>query len=182
MKKQIIEKVEIPEGIECVFDSGILKCKKDSSEVQKPMKIIGVTIGIENNTIVFKSDAGNKKEYKIIKTNISHTKNLFKGLQGKFSYKLEACNVHFPMILKVEGNKLTINNFLGEKIPRHAKILPNVDVEVKGVNITISSKDKEAAGQTAANFEKATRVRGRDRRIFQDGIYIVEKAVREASE
>jgi large subunit ribosomal protein L6 len=79
------------------------------------------------------------------------------------------------MTLKVEGSKLAINNFLGEKKPRFAEILPNVNVDIKGQNITVSSPDKEAAGQTAANFEKATKVKNRDRRIFQDGIYIVEK-------
>ena len=100
---------------------------------------------------------------------------MFKGINEKFAYKLEACNVHFPMTLKIEGNKLAINNFLGEKTPRHAEILPNVDVDIKGQVITLTSHDKEAAGQTAANFEKATKVRNRDRRIFQDGIYITQK-------
>ena len=79
------------------------------------------------------------------------------------------------MTLKIEGNKLAVNNFLGEKIPRYAYILPNVEVQIKGSLITILSTDKEAAGQTAANFEKATKVTNRDRRIFQDGIYIHDK-------
>jgi len=175
MRRQILEKVEIPEGIECKFLDDTLKCKKDSSEIQKKMNVIGISIRAEDNSIIFKCNSGNQRDFKIIKTNIAHVKNIFRGLQDKFVYKLEACNVHFPMILKLEGDKLIINNFLGEKIPRHAKILPNVEVEVKGTNITISSNDKEAAGQTAANFEKATVVKGRDRRIFQDGIYIVEK-------
>ena len=104
---------------------------------------------------------------------------MFKGLDEKFVYKLQSCNVHFPMTLKVEKNKLIISNFLGEKTPRHAEILSGVDVEIKGQNITISSHDKESAGHTAANFEKATKIKNRDRRIFQDGIFIVEKPGRD---
>ena len=39
----------------------------------------------------------------------------------------------------------------------------------------LSGIDKEKVGQTMANIEQATRVRGFDIRVFQDGIYLVEK-------
>ncbi|MBI3190425.1 hypothetical protein HYZ41_01840 [archaeon] len=38
-------------------------------------------------------------------------------------------------------------------------------IEIKGMNV-------EAVGQTAANIELACKIKGRDRRIFQDGIYL----------
>ena len=43
----------------------------------------------------------------------------------------------------------------------------------------VSSVDKELAGQVAANFETATKVPMKDRRVFQDGIFIINKAGRE---
>ena len=82
------------------------------------------------------------------------------------------------MTLKVEKNYLIINNFLGEKTPRHAKILPEVSVDIKGPKVIVSSRNKESAGQTVANIEKATIVRKRDRRVFQDGIFLVERGTR----
>ena len=175
MKTKLIEKMQIPEGIKCTFDNNILICQKDKVSLERKILIPKVKINVSGNEISFHSEKGNKIEFKIIKANLAHLKNIFDGLQNKFMYVLEACNVHFPMTLKVEKNKLVINNFLGEKTPRYAEILPEVNVEIKGQKITVSSHSKELAGQTAANIEKATRVRNRDRRVFQDGIYLTEK-------
>lgn len=68
-----------------------------------------------------------------------------------------------------------IQNFLGERYPRKAEILETVKVEVKGEIITVTGIDKEKVGQTAANIERATKVKNRDIRVFQDGIYIVKR-------
>jgi large subunit ribosomal protein L6 len=175
MKKQIIEKIEIPQGITCDFKEKVLTCKKDSLELSRKIDLPQVDIKIKGNQITLECKRGNRNEIKLIKTNIGHISNIFKGLEEKYIYKLESCNVHFPMTVKVEGDVLKVNNFLGEKTIRLSKILPGVEVNVSGSKITVSSHNKEAAGQTAGNMEKATFVKGRDRRIFQDGIYITEK-------
>jgi large subunit ribosomal protein L6 len=41
--------------------------------------------------------------------------------------------------------------------------------------VTVSGSDREKVGQTAANIEMACKIKKRDRRVFQDGIYIVSK-------
>lgn len=175
MKNKIEEKISIPEGFSCEYKNQIIICKKDSINLFRKIDVSDIEIKIKDSVITLYCKNATKREKKIINSFIEHIKNMFKGMNEKFAYKLEACNVHFPMTLKIEGNKLAINNFLGEKTPRYAEILPNVDVDIKGQVITLASHDKEAAGQTAANFEKATKVRNRDRRIFQDGIYITQK-------
>ncbi len=179
MKHKITEEIPIPEGITCSYSGGILHCKSTVAELARRIKIDGVSLQSKENTLTFTTPRGNRTTRNLIMTNIAHIRNMFAGLQKKFVYTLETCNVHFPMTAKVEGQNLIITNFLGEKTPRRAQILPNVDVSVKGQTITLSSIDREAAGQTAANMEKATKIRARDRRIFQDGIFIVEKPRRE---
>ena len=175
MRQSFSEKIAIPEGVLCSYSSDIFSCSKSGSELKRLIKIPGTIISISGNEIEFSCKKANKNDIKIIKANLAHMRNMFRGLNKKYTYSLEAVNVHFPMILKLDKNKLIISNFLGEKVSRHATILPNVDVQIKGAKITITSNDKEAAGQTAANIEKASIVRNRDRRVFKDGIYIIEK-------
>lgn len=175
MKKEIIESVDIPEGITCKFSDSTLACKNSSSESSKEFRIPKVNLEVKDSKIILSSKAGSKKEFKMIKSAVAHINNLFRGLKNKFVYHLEACNLHFPMTLKVDKNELVINNFLGEKVPRRAKIAKDVEIEVNGYKITLTSADREAAGQTATNIEKATKITYRDRRIFQDGIFITAK-------
>jgi large subunit ribosomal protein L6 len=175
MKQKISLSIKIPEGITCEFKDNILICKKESLELQKEFHLPATTITIKDNEINFLCKKGNKIHYKTIKAAEAHIKNMFSGLSQPFEYKLEAVNVHFPMTLKIDGDKLAITNFLGEKIPRQAIILPNVEVSISGQEILVKSPNREAAGQTSANIEKATKLKGRDRRIFQDGVYITHK-------
>jgi large subunit ribosomal protein L6 len=175
MKQKLSESLDIPESISCEFSDKVLKCRKDGTELSRLIDVPCLRVLIKDQKVFFECEKGNKNDYKTIKSNIAHMKKMFFGLQKEYVYRLEACNVHFPMTLKVESDRLIINNFLGEKMPRFAKILPGVKVDVKGQKITLSSPDKDAAGQTAANFERATKIKSRDRRVFQDGIFLVER-------
>lgn len=182
MKKQLSQTLKIPEGVTCTYENKIIKCKKDQVELEKHIHVPTLELKISDKEVIIECKKGNKLDYKKMMTFNAHIKNIFHGLAEKFVYKLEACNVHFPMALKIEGDKLTINNFLGEKVPRHATILPNVEVKIQGQQITVESHDKESAGQTAANLEQATKINNRDRRIFQDGIFITAKPTRAREE
>ena len=121
------------------------------------------------------------KEKALAGTWAAHLRNMVKGVDEGFTYKLKAVYSHFPMTISVNGNEMLITNLFGEKVPRRAK-LPwspaQVEVEVKGkTEVFVRGADIEKVGQTAANIERACRIRRRDRRVFQDGIYIVEKAI-----
>ena len=80
------------------------------------------------------------------------------------------------MNISIANNTLIIKNFLGEKIPREAKILPGVEVKIDGDLIKLKGIDIEATGQTASNIEQACRITNKDRRVFMDGIWMTNKA------
>ena len=175
MKKDIEKVIEFASGVDFEVKGAEVTVKSNRKEFKRIFDFPNIKISKEGNKIKITSKKASRRESRLIGTIQAHIKNILRGFGEGFVYRLEICNVHFPMNVKQEGNKIVIKSFLGEKKERTANILNNVNAEVKGNIITLKSNDREAAGQTAANIEKATKIRGRDRGVFQDGIFIIEK-------
>lgn len=170
------EEVVIPEGVSVEVNGNVVKVKGPKGELERELKYPGVKIFTEDGKVVVYKEFPRRRDIAIARTFKAHINNMIRGVTEGFTYKLKAVYSHFPMTVKVQGDEVIVENFLGERSPRRAKILPGVTVKVMGSELIVEGIDKEAVGQTAANIEQATKVRGRDRRVFQDGIYIVEKA------
>jgi len=175
MKKNIEDTIEIPENMNVEVSGNQVIVKSSGKEAKRVFGLAKITMTKEGNKIKLESKNATKKEATLLGTCAAHIRNMIQGMKEDFVYKLEVCNVHFPMTVKVEGKTVVIKTFLGEVDDRIANIVDGSKVEIKGKDITVSSFNKEAAGQTAANIETATKVTGRDRRVFQDGIFITEK-------
>ena len=175
MKKDLIREIEIPEGVNVSINGSEVKISGNGKELVRSFSLPKIELKIEEKKILLSSKAATRRESALIGTVWAHIKNMIKGVGEDFEYKLEIANVHFPMNVKAEGDKVIIKSFLGETVERSARIMPESKVEIKGSQIIVTSHNLEAAGQTAGNLEKATRLTGRDRRIFQDGIFITEK-------
>ena len=130
----------------------------------------------DGNGLLVQTDLPRRKEKALAGTWNAHLNNMVRGVTEGFTYHLKAFYSHFPMTLAVQGETFVVNNYFGERVPRRSDILPGVDVKVSNkVEITVSGIDKENVGQTAANIERSTTVKNRDRRVFQDGIYRLSK-------
>jgi large subunit ribosomal protein L6 len=129
----------------------------------------------KENKILIKSRKNTKREKKLIGTLKANLKNMFKGSSELHKYSLKVCSGHFPMKVEVKEDTLTISNFIGEKFPRKLKLKEGVNVKVEGDMVNVESVDKSLAGQTAADIEQLTRRTNYDTRIFQDGIYVINK-------
>ena len=175
-KNNLYEEIDFPEGITANVDDDVLIVKKDDKELKRKLGAL-IDVKIEGNKIVVSAKRSRKTEKKLFGTFKAHIKNMIKGLGEGFNYKLKIANVHFPMNVSYDDNKkeLTVKNFLGEKKDRVIKLLEGVNVKVDNEEILIDSYDIERAGQVATKIEKGTRVRNKDRRVFQDGIFIIEK-------
>lgn len=178
MKQDVMQEIEIPQDVSIELQDGVLVLKGAKGTLERKFQQPKVLLEKKDNKIVLSSKKATKRERKIIGTFAAHIRNMIHGVVEGFEYKLQICSVHFPVNVQVDAGHglVLIKNFLGETHDRKAEILPGVDVKIEGDTITVTSADKEATGQTALNIENATKVKRRDVRIFQDGIWIIEKA------
>jgi len=170
------EKMEIPSEIEVIINGQTVILKKDSNETKRILNR-ELTASKENNTLVLVTIDNKKEQRRNLRTLIAHIKNDIEGLTKGFEYELEICNVHFPMNVTFDKAKkeIVIKNLIGEKHPRLVKIPEQVEVEIKMPHIKLRAHNIEIVGQVAADLEKATRIRYKDRNKFQDGIFITKK-------
>ncbi len=178
---KIEEYLEIPEGVQVEIDGLKVTVKGPKGSLEREFKTKeDVHLDKEDNKVKIWALFPRRRTKAMIGTIKAHIKNMITGVTKGYVYKLRIHYRHFPMNVSVEGDKVVIKNFLGEKSPRYAQILDGVKVTVKGKeSIIVEGIDKEKVGQTAANIEQATTVKKKDPRVFVDGIYIVEKGVAE---
>ena len=180
MASKIEKVIRIPEHVQAHLDKSTLKIKGPKGEVNRQFRHPSVNLAITSGSISVSTESTSRKEKKIMNSFVAHIRNLLKGVVEGFQYDLKICSGHFPMTVAVDGNQVLIKNFLGEKIPRKAKIVHGTKVEIKGNDIFVSGVNKEHVGETAANLEQSTRITNRDRRVFMDGLWITSKAGKKA--
>ncbi len=134
-----------------------------------------ITIQKTDSSVKVSTDSWRRKTKSEVGTIASHVRNMMSGVTGGYKYTLKSVYMHFPFTVKVSGKDIVISNFLGERAVRKAVIVGDTKVEVKGDEITVTGTDVEAVGHTAANIERASFIRNRDRRVFQDGIFLTSR-------
>ena len=174
--KSLIEDVAVPEGNDIFINDKILKIKGPKGELIREFSEPLIGINVENHNVVIKSLARSlkKKDKRNFRTIRAHIKNMINGVNKGYVYKLKVCSGHFPITVNIEGNSIVVKNFLGEKVPRRLKF-EGVKVSIDGDIISVNGNDKELVGNTSASIERLTKIKGRDKRIFQDGCYIISK-------
>jgi len=167
--------ITIPENVTATIENDEITIKSEKGELKRVFFHPQINIKINYNKIIIHGKDVRRKQKALIGTYVAHIKNMIKGVTDGFEYKMKTVFSHFPIKTSVEGNMFVIQNFLGERAPRKANILDGVEVEAKGEDVTVKGIDKEKVGQTVANIERATTVKKRDIRVFQDGVYRISK-------
>ncbi len=167
--------IELPDDVSATVDHLDLTVEGPDGSVTRRLWYPDIDVSVDDETVVIETDVENAKTYATVGTFESHVRNMVHGVTEGWEYKMEVHYAHFPMQVAVEGDEVVIENFLGEKAERRTPIRGDTEVQVDGEEVTLTGSDKEAVGQTAADIEQLTRVNDKDTRVFQDGVYIVEK-------
>ncbi len=173
--EELLETVSVPEGCTIKVEDKKFFVKGPKGELSRVLPDKKIIVETGDGEVSLKYKNATKREKRMLLTTKAHVKNLVKGVMDGFSYKLKICSGHFPMNVSLKNNVFEIKNFIGEKVPRTLVIKEGVDVKVNGDEILVESLDKELAGQVAGRIENLTKRPNFDKRIFQDGIYIIEK-------
>jgi large subunit ribosomal protein L6 len=170
-----VRKVKIPSGVKAGLDGMHLRVTGPKGQLSRNVRFPQVTVTCDGNEVVIATESRRKEITAMVGTLEAHTKNMFRGVTEGYEYRMKVVYSHFPIQLKLQGNKLEIANFLGEKKARHARIEQGVTAKVGNDEIVLTGIDRELVGTSAANIEHATHIRDRDPRVFQDGIYMVQR-------
>jgi len=174
-QESIVKTIKFAEPVQAELAHGnFLTLKGPKGTASREFKTHRVKLIQEGNKIILEGKPGTKQTDVLIETTVSHIKNMAEGIMYGYKCKLKVIYSHFPMAIQPEKDVVSIKNFLGEKFPRKASIRGATKVEVKGQDITVTGINKEDVGQTAANMERKTKVKDKDIRRYQDGIYLVE--------
>jgi large subunit ribosomal protein L6 len=160
--------IDIPKGVNVRVEGHKVTAKGPAGEVQK-------TFSKESEVKV----SGDKAEVTANGKALTNTVEavlecMMLGADKGYKKSMKLIYAHFPITIEVKGKDIAVKNFLGEKMARKTHVVGSTKVEAKGQSVTISGPDKEAVGQTVANLRTAMRIKDKDPRVFQDGIYDAE--------
>lgn len=169
------EDIEVSEDVDISLDGRQVSVTGPLGKLERDFSHAPIEIRLEGKKVTVQVKWPNKQQAALVGTISSHIRNMIKGVQRGFTYRMKIVFAHFPINVKVERNKVLIENFGGERRPRIAKVSGNVNVSVEGDDVIVKGLDLEKVSQTAATIQRTTRIKNKDPRVFLDGIYVYEK-------
>lgn len=174
--KEIKENIiDVSKDISVEVTDNLIILKKGNVVQEIPYNHVYISVENKDNQIIVRANSKKSKFASVINTVKKIINNAIYGFDNDFVCKMQIVYSHFPITVKVEQDNFIINNFYGEKKARVVKIPKDVKIEINGKEILISGKNKQIVGQLAGNVESKTKMKNKDYRVFDDGIYILEK-------
>jgi large subunit ribosomal protein L6 len=175
-EQQITAEVEAPASVTIKKEGNLIQVKGTLGTVKKDFTKLPATVTVEGNKVTIKPYGTRKRDLAVTNTARSIIAGMIKGVEKGYTYKLKIIFAHFPISVKVRGKEVHVENFFGERSARMSRIIGDATkVSVVGEDVVIQGPSLEDVSQTAANIEQSTKIKGKDQRVFLDGLYIYSK-------
>jgi large subunit ribosomal protein L6 len=175
-EQQITAEVEAPASVMIKKEGNLIQVKGTLGTVKKDFTKLPATVTVEGNKVTIKPYGTRKRDLAVTNTARSIITGMIKGVEKGYTYKLKIIFAHFPISVKVRGKEVHVENFFGERSARVSRIIGDATkASVVGEDVVIQGPSLEDVSQTAANIEQSTKIKGKDQRVFLDGLYIYSK-------
>ncbi len=175
-EQQITAEVEAPASVAIKKEGNFLQIKGPLGTIRKDFTRLPATVSVQGNKITIKPYGTRKRDLAVTNTARSIIEGIIKGVEKGYTYKLKIIFAHFPISVKVKGKEVYVENFFGERSARVSRIVGDATkVSVVGEDVVIQGPSLEDVSQTAANIELSTKTKGKDQRVFLDGLYVYAK-------
>jgi large subunit ribosomal protein L6 len=175
-EQEITAQVEAPASVTIRKEGNLIEVKGKLGKVKKDFTKLPATVTVEGNKITIKPYGTRKRDLAVTNTARSVITGMIKGVEKGYTYKLKIIFAHFPISVKVKGKEIHVENFFGERSARTSHIIGDATkVSVVGEDVVVQGPSLEDVSQTAANIELSTKTKGKDQRVFLDGLYIYSK-------
>jgi large subunit ribosomal protein L6 len=166
--------IEIPSGIQIEIKDSRITTKGSLGSNTRRFNDALLNVAVEKGKLLIKPVEHKQLVKKAGMASIAFAKQVKNDIEGVGAYyerSMQVVFAHFPITVEVSGDKVLIKNIIGERAARVAAIAGATKVEIKGANLRIYGTNINDVSQTCANLRKACRIRRKDTRVFQDGVY-----------
>lgn len=140
--------VEIPQGVECQLNAGVLTAKGRLGQLQMPISQ-DVIVKLEDGKVIVKPASNSKQSRMMWGTTRRLVSNLIGGVHAGFTKKLEINGVGYRA--SVQGKNLVLQ--LGFSHDVTFPIPDGIDIKCeKPTSVSVSGADRQRVGEVAAKI------------------------------
>ena len=175
-KDEIFAEIDIPVSVKVRMEGNTFIVDGKLGTLRKDITRLPIAVDLKDKKLVIKPPGTRKKDLAMTNTAKSIIQSMIKGVETGFTYKLKVVYAHFPISVKTKGKEIHVENYFGERAPRVSHVVGDTTkVNVMGEDVIVQGPSLEEVSQTAANIEFSTKLKGKDQRVFLDGLYIYSR-------
>jgi large subunit ribosomal protein L6 len=166
--------IKIPDGISVDAGDGVVHTTGRLGKNERRFNPKLTSVRVDGGEVIVEEVGSRAAKRRSYMAAVALSKEIETDMRGVMEYNeihMEVVYAHFPITVEAKDGKIFIKNMLGERAPRKAGIVGDTKIEVNGKDVRLYGSSLYDISQTAANIRIACRVREKDERVFQDGIY-----------